>query len=613
MTIITQPILLLIFIPLIGVFVILFTNNDKVNMQALKGELTPSAGPKGGEVTQKNNTTAATPASAHLIVKQALSRGSAPDSVLYNIALFFSLLNLFISVVMWYFFNNYNSTGSSLNPDVASPTSIELGTQFQFIFEINHFSFGIDGISIFFVLLTTFITPIAIFSSYELYVSYKSNSSSDKVAEPEKSIIINSSALSPSALGQAINKVELDNLKNKNLGLSTDNTTAIVVPEQRDSIKIKIFLISLLLLESLQICAFVSLDLLLFYVFFESVLPVLFILIVVFGHGENRYRSAFLLFLYTLAGSLPMLLSILTIYSYLDSTDYQLISFNEISLESQKWLWIGFFIALAVKTPLVPFSIWLPKAHGDSPLAGSIILAATILKLATYFYLRVLINYLPDASNYFSPLVQTIAVISIIYASFATIVQEDTKRLIAYSSVAHMGVVVLGLFSNTLHGIEGAILLSLAHGWVSPALFICVGGIVYERTGTRIIYYIRGLANMMPIFTIMFFVFTLANTGIPLSLNFLGEQLALMGIWEVNPLVAALGASGILLSACYSLFLMNRLSYGDYSPYLYPVKDLNRREYHLLLSLIIPTFFFGVFPNVILEGLHTVGTSLLYS
>lgn len=568
MTLITQPILLLIFIPLIGVFVILFTNNDKVNMQALKG-----------------------------------------DSVLYNIALFFSLLNLFISVVMWYFFNNYNSTGSSLNPDVASPTSIELGTQFQFIFEINHFSFGVDGISIFFVLLTTFITPIAIFSSYELYVSYKSNSSSDKVAEPAKSNIINSNA----SVQGAINKVELDNLKNKNLGLSTDNTTATIVPEQRDSIKIKIFLISLLLLESLQICAFVSLDLLLFYVFFESVLPVLFILIVVFGHGENRYRSAFLLFLYTLAGSLPMLLSILTIYSYLDSTDYQLISFNEISLESQKWLWIGFFIALAVKTPLVPFSIWLPKAHGDSPLAGSIILAATILKLATYFYLRVLINYLPDASNYFSPLVQTIAVISIIYASFATIVQEDTKRLIAYSSVAHMGVVVLGLFSNTLHGIEGAILLSLAHGWVSPALFICVGGIIYERTGTRIIYYIRGLANMMPIFTIMFFVFTLANTGIPLSLNFLGEQLALMGIWEVNPIVAALGASGILLSACYSLFLMNRLSYGDYSPYLYPVKDLNRREYHLLLSLIIPTFFFGVFPNVILEGLHTVGTSLLYS
>lgn len=549
MTIITQPIFLLILIPLIGVFVILFTNNDKLNMQA--------------------------------------KISSNSDSVLYNIALFFSLLNLFISVIMWYFFNNSTETG--INFDSTSPANIDLGTQFQFIFEINHFSFGIDGISIFFVLLTTFITPISIFSSYELYISSKSNQNS--ITELEKSTLNNS-------------------ILNKE---NSDNSSATMNYEQKDSIKIKIFLISLLLLESLQICAFVSLDLLLFYVFFESVLPVLFILIVVFGHGENRYRSAFLLFLYTLAGSLPMLLSILTIYSYLDSTDYQLISFNEISLESQKWLWIGFFIALTVKTPLVPFSIWLPKAHGDSPLAGSIILAATILKLATYFYLRVLINYLPDASNYFSPMVQTIAVISIIYASLATIVQEDTKRLIAYSSIAHMGVVVLGLFSNTLHGIEGAILLSLAHGWVSPALFICVGGIVYERTGTRIIYYIRGLANMMPIFTIMFFIFTLANTGIPLSLNFLGEQLALMGIWEVSPIVAALGATGILLSACYSLFLYNRLSYGDYSPYLYPVKDLNRREYHLLLSLIIPTFFFGIYPNIILDSLHTVGTSLLYS
>jgi NADH-ubiquinone oxidoreductase chain 4 len=343
------------------------------------------------------------------------------------------------------------------------------------------------------------------------------------------------------------------------------------------------------------------------------VLPILFILIVVFGHGENRFRSAFLLFLYTLAGSLPMLLSILTIYSYLDSTDFQLISYNEISLESQKWLWIGFFIALAVKTPLVPFSIWLPKAHGDSPLAGSIILAATILKLATYFYLRVLINYLPDASNYFSPMVQTIAVISIIYASFATIVQEDTKRLIAYSSIAHMGVVVLGLFSNTLHGIEGAILLSLAHGWVSPALFICVGGIIYERIGTRIVYYIRGLVNMMPVFTILFFVFTLANTGIPLSLNFLGEQLSLMGIWEVNPIVAALGATGILLSACYSLFLYNRVSYGNYSPYLVPVKDLSRQEFNTLFTLLLPTYLFGIFPNIILDDLHIISTSLLSS
>src|SRR6266403_2385367 len=368
-----------------------------------------------------------------------------------------------------------------------------------------------------------------------------------------------------------------------------------------------------LLLESLQICAFVSLDLLLFYVFFESVLPILFIVIIIFGHGNDRFRSAFLLFLYTLAGSLPMLLSILVIYSYIGSTDFQLISLYEISLDSQKLLWLGFFIAFAVKTPLYPFIIWLPKAHADSPLAGSIILAATILKLATYGYMRVLINFLPDATNYFSPLVQTVAVIAIIYASLSTIIQQDTKRLIAYSSIAHMGVVVLGLFSNTIQGIEGGILLALAHGFVSPALFICVGGIIYDRTGTRVINYIRGLVTYMPVFTILFFMFTLANTGIPLSLNFLGEQLSLIGIWQQNPIIAALGATGIVLSACYSLFLYNRLSYGNLSPLLTPVKDLNRREYYLLISLLIPTFILGILPDVILNSLHTSVSALIFT
>jgi len=343
------------------------------------------------------------------------------------------------------------------------------------------------------------------------------------------------------------------------------------------------------------------------------VLPILFIVILVFGHGMDRFRSAFLLFLYTLAGSLPMLLSILTIYSYIGSTDFQLISLFEISLESQKILWLGFFIAFAVKTPLYPFIIWLPKAHSDSPLAGSIILAATILKLATYGYIRVLINFFPDATYYFSPLVQTIAVITIIYASLSTIIQQDTKRLIAYSSVAHMGVLVLGLFSNTIQGIEGAILLALAHGFVSPALFTCVGGIIYDRTGKRIIHYLRGLATYMPVFTILFFIFTLCNTGIPLSLNWLGEQLSLIGIFERNPIIACLGATGIVLSACYSLFLYNRLSYGSYSPYLPIVKDINRREYSILITLLIPTIIFGIIPNVLLNPLHITTSALLYS
>lgn len=451
-----------------------------------------------------------------------------------QIAITTSLINLVISVFLW------------LNFDSSS-------TQYQFVYEFNQLNFfdfnlGVDSISLYFVLLTTFLTPIALLSNYA-------------------------------------------NI-HKNL---------------------KYFLISFLVLETLQILTFVALDLLLFYIFFESVLPILFFIIIVYGSGKNRTRSALLLFLYTLLGSLPMLLSILSIQSAIGSTDFLLISLLDISLDTQKILWLGFFIAFAVKTPLWPLSIWLPRAHADSPLAGSILLAGTILKLATYGMIRILLTFLPDASNYFSPLVQTIAIISIIYASLATIIQQDTKTLIAYSSICHMGVVVLGIFSNTIQGIEGAILLAIAHGFVSPALFMCVGGVIYDRTGTRLIKYIKGLVTYMPVFTILFLVFILANTGIPLTLNFLGEQLALIGIWQINPFVAVLGATGIVFSACYSIFLYNRLSYGIYSPHLKPLKDISRREFVLLISLLIPTVLLGVFPNVILETLHVSVTQLLYN
>lgn len=451
-----------------------------------------------------------------------------------NIAITTSLINLFISILLW------------LNFDSSS-------TQYQFVYEFNQLSFfdfnlGVDGISLYFVLLTTFITPIALMSNY---------SNIDK------------------------------NLKH--------------------------FLIAFLVLETLQILTFVALDLLLFYIFFESVLPILFIIIIVYGSGANKVRSALLLFLYTLLGSLPMLLSILSIQSIVGSTDFLYLSLLDINLDYQKILWLGFFIAFAIKTPMWPLTMWLPNAHAEAPLAGSILLAATILKLATYGMLRVLLTFLPDASNYFSPMVQTIAIITILYASFATIIQQDTKKLIAYSSICHMSVAVLGIFSNTIIGIEGAILLGIAHGFVSPALFICVGGIIYERTGTRLIKYLKGLVLYMPLFTILFFVFTIANTAIPLSLNFLGEQMALIGIWNVNPIVAVLGAIGIVLSACYSIFLYNRISYGAYSPHLKPLQDISRREFVLLISLLIPTVLLGIFPGVILETLHTSTTQLLYT
>lgn len=228
-------------------------------------------------------------------------------------------------------------------------------------------------------------------------------------------------------------------------------------------------------------------------------------------------------------------------------------------------------------------------------------------------YIRVLIQLLPDASHYFGPLIQTIAVVTLIYSSLATIIQQDTKQLIAYSSIAHMAVVTLGLFSNTIQGIEGAILLSLGHGFVSPALFICVGGIIYERTGTRIIAYLRGLVLYMPVFTILFFIFILANTGIPLTINFLGEQMSLLGIWDKSPLVACLGATSIVLSACFSIYMYNRISYGSYSPYLKPLLDISRYEFNLLIALLIPTIVLGIFPNIILESLHIPVSNLLYN
>ena len=451
-----------------------------------------------------------------------------------RITLISMIINFLISIYIWLEFDSNTS-------------------QYQFVYEFIdlsycHLNIGIDGISLYFVLLTTFISPIAVLSNY-------------------------------------------NNINNN----------------------LKYFLISFLLLETLQIGVFVVLDLILFYIFFESVLPILFLVIIIYGAGEARIRSALLLFLYTLTGSLFMLLAILQIYSYVGSTDFQIISLSNINLESQKILWLGFFLAFAVKTPLWPLTGWLYRAHADSPLAGSILLAATILKFATYGYLRVLINFLPDATNYFSPLIQTIAIITLIYASLATIVQQDTKALIAYSSIAHMSVVILGLFSNTIQGIEGAILLALAHGFVSPALFICVGGVIYDRTGTRIIHYVRGLVTYMPVFSILFFIFTLSNTGIPLTLNFLGEQLSLIGIWERSPIIAALGATGIVLSAIYSIYLYNRISYGIYSPHLKPIKDISRREFNLLITLLIPTVLLGIFPNVILDGLHFSISSLLYN
>lgn len=245
-------------------------------------------------------------------------------------------------------------------------------------------------------------------------------------------------------------------------------------------------------------------------------------------------------------------------------------------------------------------------------MAGSIILASVILKLATYGYLRIVLPILPDATHYFSPLVQTIAAVTLIFASLATIRQTDLKGVVAMSSIAHMAVVVLGLFSNTIQGIEGAILLSIAHGFVSPALFICVGGVLYERHHTRTINYFRGMTLAMPVFSILFFLFSSFNMGVPLSLNFTGEFLALAGAFQRNPVIGSIGASGIFFSACYSIWLYNRISFGAFSKY-YPVtNDLSRREFMLLFTLLIPTVLLGIFPNIILDTVHFASSALVY-
>lgn len=455
------------------------------------------------------------------------------NSRMKQIALFVTLLNFVVSLVMWGEFDSNSS-------------------EYQFTTEFNQVSFchlhiGIDGLSLYFVLLTTFTMPICILASW-------------------------------------------DNVQHN----------------------LKYFLVAFLLVETLLIALFVVLDLLLFYVFFESVLVPLFLIVGIWGASETRIRASFLLFLYTLFGSLFMLLAFLVIIYNVGTSDLQMISLTDISFESQKILWLAIFLSFAIKTPLVPFHMWLPRAHVEAPLAGSIVLAGLILKLAVYGFLRILIPLLPEATSYFSPLVQTIAVITLVYSSLTTLRQTDFKCLVAYSSIAHMSVVVAGVFSNTIQGIEGGLMLSIAHGFVSPALFMLVGGVLYDRYHTRVIRYYRGMTSYMPIFAVLFFVFTVANMGTPSTANWIGEFLALNGTFMRSPVVGLLMSTGIVFSAGYSIWLFNRICFGAYSPYLAYTQDVTRREYMVLLSLLIPTFVFGIWPNVILNNLHYSVSTLIY-
>jgi len=426
--------------------------------------------------------------------------------------------------------------------------------QFQFVQEhhkINSYDFflGIDGISIYFILLTTLIIPISLLSNW-------------------KSISEN----------------------------------------------IRSYVIIILLLETLLLAVFLVLDILLFYIFFESILPPLFILIGLYG-SSNKVRASFFLFLYTLLGSLFLLLSILSISSIMGTTDFDALFKNNLNYYTQLFLFYGIIIAFAVKTPTIFLNSWLLKAHVESPLGGSIILAAIVLKLSLYGIFRLILSLLPKAAIDYTYIIYIIGVITIIYASISTLRTIDIKELIAYSSVSHAAVYILGVFSNSIQGIEGGIILGLAHGFVSSGLFICVGGILYDRFSTRLITYYRGITQIMPLFSLLFFILSLANCGVPLTLNFIGEFMSLYGAFERLPLLGLIASSSIVFSAAYTIYMYNRIAFGGSLAKLIciSVPDLNKREFYILLILVFFTLLLGMYPVYILDGLHYSVSSLIYN
>jgi NADH-ubiquinone oxidoreductase chain 4 len=449
-------------------------------------------------------------------------------------ALTISIINLLISLFIFILFDFSNN-------------------QFQFVqeyYKISSFDFylGLDGLSIYFVLLTTFIIPIALLSNWT-----------------------------------SINE------------------------------NVRSYIILILLLETLLLAVFLVLDILLFYIFFESILPPLFILIGLYG-SSNRVRASFYLFLYTLLGSLFLLLAILTMSSIMGTTDFDALYKTNFNYITQLFLFYGIFLAFAVKTPTIFLNTWLLKAHVESPLGGSIILAGVVLKLSLYGIFRLILPLLPKASLDYTYIIYLIGVITIIYASFSTLRTIDVKELIAYSSVSHAAVYLLGVFSNSIQGIEGGIILGLAHGLVSSGLFICAGGILYDRSSTRLITYYRGIAQIMPLFSLLFFILSLGNCGVPLTLNFVGEFMSLYGVFERLPLLGILASSSIIFSAAYTIFMFNRIAFGgSYSRYFkVNIPDLNKREFIILLTLVVFTVILGIYPAPILDGLHYSVSSLIY-
>ena len=450
-----------------------------------------------------------------------------------NVALLTSVATFLVSLLAWVGFN----------PDTAD---FQLVDQARWLpgFDINY-KMGVDGISIFFVLLSTFLTPICILSAM-----------------------------------QAVQT------------------------------RVKEYMIAFLVLETMMVGMFCALDLVLFYIFFEGVLIPMFIIIGVWG-GPRRVYAAFKFFLYTLLGSVLMLLAILAMYQDAHTTDIQVLLTHAFPAGMQTWLWLAFFASFAVKVPMWPVHTWLPDAHVEAPTAGSVILAGVLLKMGGYGLLRFSLPMFPLASHDLAPLVFTLSIVAVIYTSLVALVQQDMKKLIAYSSVAHMGFVTIGVFTVNVQGIEGAIFQMLSHGVVSGALFLCVG-VIYDRMHTREIARYGGLASRMPGYALVFMLFTMASVGLPGTSGFVGEFLVLLGAYQANSWVALFAATGLILGAAYMLYLYRRVVFGKLTREdLKSILDLTPREVWMFAPLIVMVIWLGIFPNVVLGPIHASVAKLI--
>tara|TARA_Y100001970_G_scaffold148345_1_gene182094 strand:- start:11750 stop:13246 length:1497 start_codon:yes stop_codon:yes gene_type:complete len=458
-------------------------------------------------------------------------KGERNNGAIY-ISIFTSFVNLIITLFLWYSFDNKIS-------------------DFQFLEEINwisgfiKFKFGIDGISILFIVLTAFITPICIISC-------------------------------------------INSVKNR----------------------LKEFLIALLVLETFMIGVFCSLDLVVFYLFFEAGLIPMFLIIGIWG-GPRRVYSAFKFFLFTLLGSVLMLVAIISIYWITGTTDVTQIYQIKIPAEYQYLLWLAFFSSFAVKMPMWPVHTWLPDAHVEAPTPGSVILAAILLKMGGYGFLRFSVGMFPFASEYFTPLIFALSIIAIIYTSLIALMQDDMKKLIAYSSVAHMGFVTLGIFTFNKQGIEGSILQMFSHGIISAALFLSVG-VLYDRTHSRLIKSYGGVVHILPKYSFLLMIFVLGTLGLPGTSGFVGEFLVLVGAFKVNFLVAILASVGVVLAAAYILWLYKRVIFGKLENIqIRNLKDVNFAEGSILIVLSLVVLIFGFYPEPLIETMKVSVDNLI--